>query len=69
MRLSEVWNTLQIAARRHVKDLQDKEAHIDPGKVAHAVIAAHDQLPQAELYHDLIERDVREYVRSLGVSR
>jgi hypothetical protein len=66
MRQSEVWNTLHLAARRYVNQLNDKGLRIDPSRISRAVIAAHEYLPEADHYHDLLERDVVAYVLCLG---
>jgi hypothetical protein len=65
IRPSQVWNALQCAARRFVDDLHDESQPIDPARIAGAVIAAHEQLPDADVYRQLLERDVREYVSYL----
>jgi hypothetical protein len=62
MQPSQVWNALQCAARRFVDDLDKKSEAINPKRVADAVIAAHEQLPDADVYRELLEREVREYV-------
>jgi hypothetical protein len=68
MRRSEVWNTLHLAVRRYVDELTDKGSPIDPGKISRSVIAAHEHLPEADHYNDLLERDIVAYVQSRGDS-
>jgi hypothetical protein len=60
MRPSLVWKTLHLAARRYVHELCESECPIDPSRISRAVIAVHALLPEADYYHDLIERDVLE---------
>jgi hypothetical protein len=69
MQPSEVWNTLREAAHRFVDDLDGTKRAIDPGRVAKAVVAAHEHLPDVDVYRDLLEREILEYVTTRRLGR